>query len=420
MPNRPVRILHVEASTSYGGSIRALRSYLANSRHAEFVHDILLYHPTEGADVLGPLVNKVITLGARHPAVGSPKRNWLRTAVRRLIPDALAEAVSELIALAKSIPTCIRIFRFLRSSDYELVHVNNTFSFQPATLIAAKLAGIPVVAHIRNPQRPSLINRLLIRAAEAVVTVCRYHERQVESWRSGVPVVTCYDSVEPPVADECRAAELRIQFQKKEGCILVGSVGRLDKQKGYVDLIMAARHVADVRQDVRFVIAGDGPLREDLQRLIDKLALTGIVELCGFRSDIPEFLRSLDLFVSPSHWEGLPLVIVEAMLLNVPVVATDVCGNPEVVLPGRTGMLVASCDPLALAQAIVSTLSASTKTTCMTGEATELASHLFAPVANAQRLDSIFQGALSGDVGHSAPDHLASSPVLRQWRKGIN
>jgi glycosyltransferase involved in cell wall biosynthesis len=393
--NKPVRILHVEASTSYGGSIRALQSYLANSRQGDFAHDVLLYHPTDGIEFLTPLVSKVITLGDQRPriSVREPRWNRLKTAVRRLIPDSLVETLSEVLAVAKSIPTCIRIFRFLRTSDYDLVHVNNTFSFQPATLIAAKLARIPIVAHVRNPQRPSLIDRFLIRAADSVVTVCRYHERQVESWQSGVPVVTCYDSVEPPFADEHAVANLKSELQEK-GCFLIGSVGRLDEQKGYADLIVAARHIAERRSDFNIVIAGDGPLRRQLQQLVSTLELKDRVKLCGFRSDVPLFLKSLDLFVSPSHWEGLPLVVVEAMLLKVPVVVTDVCGNSEVVLPWRTGVLVGDRDPVALAEGIITVLDAPGRERLMVDNAEKLASRLFSPIANACSLDEVFRGTL--------------------------
>lgn len=413
MSSETPRILHVEASTSYGGSVRALQMYLANCRKGEFIHDALLYRDNDSASILARLVSNLVTLHKRPKSDNpEPKQNPLKRTLRKLIPDSVVETGSEILAFLKSIPNSVRIFRFLKRSDYDLVHVNNTFSFQPATLIAAKLARVPVVAHVRNPQAPSVINKLLIRAVDHVVTVSRFHQRQVASWNAHVPVDTCYDSVEVPAADEQQATKIRRQFLGDRR-FLVGSVGRLDEQKGYADLIRAMRYVADSRSDARLVIAGDGPLKTELHGLLREFGLDDCVELCGFRSDIPNFIRSLDLFVSSSHWEGLPLVVVEAMLLGVPVIATEVCGNSEVVLPGRTGKLVPDRDPVALAESITGALDELGKRNQDADEARKLASRLFAPAINAHSLDDIFRSALSGQHGdvHAAQVGGVSCPI---------
>jgi glycosyltransferase involved in cell wall biosynthesis len=108
-----------------------------------------------------------------------------------------------------------------------------------------------------------------------------------------------------------------------------------------------------VEPRAHFAIAGDGPRRRELQELVDRLGLRGRFSLCGFRSRVTDFIAALDLFVSSSRWEGLPLAIVEAMLLGKRVVATDVGGNRELVKPGRTGLLVRPGDPQALSDAML-------------------------------------------------------------------
>src|SRR5207247_844359 len=137
---------------------------------------------------------------------------------------------------------------------------------------------------------------------------------------------------------------------------LVGSVGRRDEQKGYEYLVGAARRVVDQRPDVYFAVAGEGPSRPALERLVAESGLDGRFRLPGFVDDVTSFLSALDVFVSSSLWEGLPLAIVEAMLLGRPVVATDVGGSPEAVIPGRTGTLVPARDADALAEAILGSL----------------------------------------------------------------
>lgn len=139
--------------------------------------------------------------------------------------------------------------------------------------------------------------------------------------------------------------------------LTVGSVGRLTGQKGYTYFLEAARTIVAQRQDVQFVLIGDGDLRDELQAYRDELGLQAHVHFLGARRDVASLLRSLDLFVLPSLWEGLPTVIMEAMASGVPVVATDILGTRELVKPGRNGWLVEPKDASGLADAITAALS---------------------------------------------------------------
>jgi len=177
-------------------------------------------------------------------------------------------------------------------------------------------------------------------------------KQTLAGWDVGVPIRACYDCTELATPDAEGAAFWR-RTLRPEGSVLIGSVGRLDDQKGYEYLIRAARRVVDVYPQARFAIAGEGPRREELGRLIERLGLGEHFHLCGFQASVADFIAALDLFVSSSRWEGLPLAIVEAMLLGKPVVATDVGGNREIVEQGRTGLLVKAEDPPALAAAIL-------------------------------------------------------------------
>jgi glycosyltransferase involved in cell wall biosynthesis len=100
------------------------------------------------------------------------------------------------------------------------------------------------------------------------------------------------------------------------------------------------------------VIVGDGPCRPDLERLVNELGLTGHVHLLGMRQDVPVLLRAFDTFVLPSLAEGISNTVLEAMATGLPVVATRVGGNPELVEHGVTGALVPAGNPLVLAAAL--------------------------------------------------------------------
>ncbi len=131
---------------------------------------------------------------------------------------------------------------------------------------------------------------------------------------------------------------------------IVGNVARLAEQKGQRDLIAAAPHVLERHPDVRFVVAGEGELRDELERLAEPLG--DRFTFLGAREDVPDLLASFDVFAFPSRFEGLCLAVIEAQAAGVPVVATPVGGIRETVVEGETGWLVEPRDVEALAERI--------------------------------------------------------------------
>ena len=133
---------------------------------------------------------------------------------------------------------------------------------------------------------------------------------------------------------------------------LIGTVGRLTKQKGYEYLLEAMKIVVQTHP-VELVIIGTGVLEQPLRDKSFNYGLQNVVHFLGYRKDVQAILDRLDLFVSSSLWEGLPTVILEAMARNVPVVATDVSGSRELVNNGESGLLVQPGDAHRLAEAIL-------------------------------------------------------------------
>lgn len=152
-----------------------------------------------------------------------------------------------------------------------------------------------------------------------------------------------------PPATPASRSEARNKIGIPGGASVVGTVGRLDFQKAPGDVVAA---FARMRSDVHFVWIGSGPLQEEVKR---KVAAAGFGErfhLLGERRDVAELLPALDVFAMASLYEGLPCSIVEAISCGIPVVATAVNAVPEVVVPGRTGLLVPPAKPEQLARAI--------------------------------------------------------------------
>src|SRR5439155_6398546 len=132
----------------------------------------------------------------------------------------------------------------------------------------------------------------------------------------------------------------------------IGSVTRLAEQKDPLTFVRAAAMIARAAPDARFVLVGDGPLRADVEKVAAELGILDRLVITGVRRDVASLLRTFDVFVLSSRWEGLPRVVLEAMAARVPVVATDVDGVGEVVIDGESGRLVPAGAPRALAAAV--------------------------------------------------------------------
>lgn len=225
-------------------------------------------------------------------------------------------------------------------------NLSSMASCQYALAMAETIRNLPVVA-VENSvvPPPSRISRVLKRWTSARlaahVGVGEAMSRQVEkvAGLTRHSITTIYNGV----ADR----ELRKLPRRSDGPT-IGTIGRLDPIKGTDVLLRALRHVPDATA----VIIGNGEERSALERLARQLGVDDRVHWTGWRDDARDHLTAMDVFVLSSHSEGTPLVVIEAMLAELPVVASGVGSVPEVVLEGETGLLVPPGDPDPLARAI--------------------------------------------------------------------
>lgn len=150
---------------------------------------------------------------------------------------------------------------------------------------------------------------------------------------------------------------VRTQLGLASDARLIASVATLKEQKGHRYLIEALVSVVPQHPDVHVLFIGDGPLRGELQLQVKRLDLDDHIHFLGNRQDVPELLAASDLFILPSLWEGLSMALLEAMATGLPIIASEVSGTTQVMVPGETGLLVPPGDASRLTEAIDELLS---------------------------------------------------------------
>jgi len=251
-----------------------------------------------------------------------------------------------------------RLFRAYRP---DVVHTRNWTCID--AIIGARLARVPVVIHGEHGREASdpegrnafrrRVRRLLSPLVTEFVTVSRDLARWLTSDVGILPakITQIYNGVDTDRFSPGNRHEARESLGLPRGPIVMGTVGRLDPVKDHRGLIEAFHGLAG-RQDTQLLIVGDGPCRPELERLTGELGLRGRVRLLGERDDINVILRALDVFILPSLGEGISNAILEAMATGLPVVATRVGGNSELVDDGVSGFLVPSRSTGSLAAAL--------------------------------------------------------------------
>jgi glycosyltransferase involved in cell wall biosynthesis len=172
---------------------------------------------------------------------------------------------------------------------------------------------------------------------------------------------------------------------------VIGTLGRLVQQKGHEVLLEALTELPGARA----VIVGEGPNRSELERLARQLGVDDRLELPGWSDDAPGRLPTFDVFVLPSHDEGLPLAMLEAMAAGVPVVASDVGSIREAVEHDRSGLLVRPGDPHALAAAVRSLLDDADRRTRLVEAARRTVLSSFTAAVMASRYEHIYDEVLA-------------------------
>jgi sugar transferase (PEP-CTERM/EpsH1 system associated) len=189
---------------------------------------------------------------------------------------------------------------------------------------------------------------------------------------------------------------------------LVGTVGRMHRVKDQTMLarafVRALALAPEAAERMRLVLIGDGPLRGEVAAILAEAGQSHLAWLAGERADVPGILRGLDCFVLPSLAEGISNTILEAMASGLPVIATRVGGNPELVDEGTTGSLVPAADPDALAGEVVRYFRDPRLAASRGRAGRARAEELFGLDGMARRYRALYDELLGGSAAHSVPN----------------
>jgi len=269
----------------------------------------------------------------------------------------------------RRLDTVLALAREFRRRRPHIVHTQGRGD--PFGRLAARLAGVPAVVsttamissryEVREWWRKAmyrlidsttdrLVDRYIVVNRASVETLTDRH-RIPPSRVAVIPNGIEIDRYDP---DRAEAGAWRARLRVPGGATLIGGIGHLNWQKGFPDLIKAFASLEI--PDAWLVIAGDGPDWEELRGLARSLGVAERVVMPGFADDVPGLLADLDLFVLSSHREGHPMVLLEAMAMARPVVATDIAGVGDTIADGVDGRLVPVGDVAALAEAMATLL----------------------------------------------------------------
>ena len=336
-----IGVIHIVGNSKYGGGDVVILSLAERARRAGWRTDILTTDPV--------FQDKIRESSA---GIGIVDLDVLRREIRPLW---------DLRGLA-------RLTAYLRAHPYTIVHTHTSKAGVVGRL-AAHWAGVPVIVHTVHGfafheqshaaarVAYSNIERLAAQFCDAIVCVSNFHREWALQLNIGTPakVVAIPNGISSERLETTKTrAQARAELGLAEGEFAIFSAGRLATQKGFEYLI---RSIAQLKERMpcpfRVILAGEGVLREELDRLCSALGVEDKVQFLGFRQDLGDLLSAADLVALPSLWEGLSISLLEAMAAAKPVVTTRIGSNLEVVAHEQSALLVEPANAGQLADAIV-------------------------------------------------------------------
>jgi glycosyltransferase involved in cell wall biosynthesis len=259
----------------------------------------------------------------------------------------------------------IRFYQYIKNLQPDIVHIHH---FRTAVLCRPllKLARVPVVIYSVHNRWGSkihfVLDRWTTRFSDATVPFSLSVKRfllEEEKLNPAFVLDPIYIGIDAQkfsrdYPDEIANVKKELNFTDDEK--IIGFVGALAPQKGLVYLIEAVEKLRDAYPKIKCLLIGEGEQEAFLKEMIRQKQLQNQFIFLGQRYDIPVLLKIIDVFVLPSLWEGLPQVVLEAMAAGCPVVATNVCGTPEIIENGTNGLLVPPENARFLAEAITKIL----------------------------------------------------------------
>jgi glycosyltransferase involved in cell wall biosynthesis len=351
---------------------------------------ILLFFKNGGRDLCAPIIAGFWR---------GPEGKWqFRDAVKAL--DIRFEVLRQTFAYDPSV--IFDALKVVRANNVDILE-SHGYKGHIVCLVLKKLTKRPWIAYVHGWTNENLkvalynmIEKVVVRFADKIIPVSENVRTRLHlGWKANARAVVITNAAEfVRINKESVCQRERYGVLKDEILIIV--VGRLSPEKGVSYFIDALKTVADKFANVKAVIVGDGQERETLAKKIKQEGINNKIALAGYQEDVNSYYSACDIVCLPSLSEGMPYVALEAMMFAKPVVATDVGGIPEVVLDGKTGILVEAKNPMALADALLYLMGDPWRMKEL-GIAGKLRVEAeFNPLNRAQKISQVYQSVLRG------------------------
>jgi len=304
----------------------------------------------------------VVELAIIFQTFSKAEQDWLEKLAQNNVHVVRLAKWKKNLRIVEFIKACYKLISYQKSQKFNIIHSHTQYGTLAAiyTKLIDRQVKVVRTAHVTKEWGNTIFGRiqrfignlifpLTVDAQVAVSNaVLKNINKYIGQKCSPKEPFLIYNAISIP--------RQKIKYTNNKCEFVVGTSARLTEQKGINYLIEAASIVCQQIPNVKFLIAGDGELREKLQKQINQMGLSNCVFLIGKYLDVYEFFSQLDLFVLPSLWEGLPTVILESMAYGVPVIATNIPGTNELIQDNLDGWLVSPKNSGELAEKIIFTL----------------------------------------------------------------
>lgn len=351
LPHKP-HILFLDTNDAMGGVVQ-VHLNLLRTLNRQKLRVTLACHPR------GMVIDKFRAVPQLHSLPVNAGTKSSRHCKSRLSP------IYDLVSIGLLSAAVLRLFRYCRRYKVDVIYTSDKKRSVLVSYFLSCLTGLPVIYHCHSVYVDYKINRRLLRKAAAVIAnsnaVKEDFIRQVGPQMHTIKVI--HNGLDEQLYSPGQNSTLRGDLGVAADHVLIGVTARLAPEKGQDVFLKAAARVVEQTKKVRFIIVGDTSIYSDnanyveyLHSLVQRLRLQNHVIFTGFRQDMVNVYRGLDVVVDPAWLEPFGMVVIEPMACGRVVVGTDKGGIPEIIRHGENGFLFPPGDEQALAQVLMSIL----------------------------------------------------------------